>query len=323
MATYPPAGIVEGARAQRGVAPLPRLPVRPPQAPVGVGGRGVHARVVGGQPVDAADEAGEPLDVRQRVAGVLQQPVGRLPTALGGAAGARARAQRAVLDDDRDPGAAGAGCRGGGSRGDEAAQPAGRRGHQDRDGRAEPGHGTRSARDPHGDVAVLRAGPDRVGADAAVPSEAAGVTWVIGLATGPRTRSPRPPPRPQTRSPGRTPVSRIVNGSPRATVRRSGDAVKSPAARGAQRSTGRAWADARRHWSLVFLVMPLSSPSSSGRRRRRRSAPTCFAELAGARVRASTWSARTAAAAARPRRRRPVSPSAQPARPVLLVLVAP
>ena len=48
----------EGARAQRGVGPLPRLPVRPPQAPVGVGGRRVHARVVGGQPVDAATKPG-------------------------------------------------------------------------------------------------------------------------------------------------------------------------------------------------------------------------------------------------------------------------
>ena len=84
---------------------------------------------------------------------------------------------------------------------------------------------------------------------------------MIGLRPG-HCSKPSPAACPHTRSPAATPVSRMVHCSSTATVR-GAVTVKSPSAFGAQRSTGRACADARRHWSLVFLVMPAFSPEVS------------------------------------------------------------
>ena len=67
--TYAAGGHLQPARADGGVDPGAALAVGPAQAPVGVGGRGVDARVVGRHAVDPADEARVALDVGQRVAG--------------------------------------------------------------------------------------------------------------------------------------------------------------------------------------------------------------------------------------------------------------
>ena len=71
-ATYPPSGTSSDPTPLGGVGPRPGLPVRPPQRPVGVGGRRVDARVARRGAVDPADEAGLSLDVGQRVTDVRE-----------------------------------------------------------------------------------------------------------------------------------------------------------------------------------------------------------------------------------------------------------
>ena len=205
---------------------------------------------------------------------------------------------------------------GGGGRGRwrRARQPAGRRGHQDRDGRTEPGVRARSARDPDRTSRCWLPSHTLYGAPGSPePRRDLGGAWRPG-----GTRESGPSPLTQTRWPAATPVRRMRSCSP--ASRCAGGAVKSPSALGAQRSTGSACAEARRHWSLSFFVIRALRRAVAGRRRRSRRPrwPASRAHGLGA----GTWSCAPTRPPWQPACP-PASPSAHPARPVLLALEAP
>jgi len=103
------------------------------------------------------------------------------------------------------------------------------------------------------------------------------------------------PPVTQTRCPGAVPVSLILKNEAGGAVVGAVAVNSLTSARGAHRRTGRAWAVARRHWLLVFVVMPLL-PAASQASRSKAMAPTASPTLPVQGLVPSDWRARMAPA---------------------------
>ena len=101
--TEPPAGTVRRPDAVGRVGPRRLRAVGPPQAPVGVGRGGVHARVAGGHAVDPADEPRLPGGVAEGDPDRGEDRRGALAAAVRRAGRDGAAAELAVVDHDAHP----------------------------------------------------------------------------------------------------------------------------------------------------------------------------------------------------------------------------